>query len=191
MHRDPFSPFDRGYAFHRNWHYRGGPRRLLWFLLGAGTASLFIKHHEYHKNHQYYGHCYRAPVRPVVAPAAESSTAAAAGPEGGARGANWSWNARDIPRAVNNIPPASASSWGYPENHLDRQWEEEKKRLAAFGKQAEDTMTQLSEATLDSVLATVQSLKAKIAESKAQREKSEKQLQEKLEEERKHPHRFV
>lgn len=141
MHRDPFS-FDRSFAFHRHWHYRGGPRRFVWFMLGAGTATLFIMHHEAHKNHQYYGHCYRAPVRPIAPPSETSAaaTAAAAVSTEGASNYNWSWNGRDIPRAVNNIPPASVSSWGYPENHLDRQWEEEKKRLVAFGKQAEDTV---------------------------------------------------
>lgn len=137
MHRDPFS----SYAFHRHWHYRGGPHRLIWFLLGAGTATLFIKHREAHKLHQYYGHCFRAPVTaPAVAETAATPTLTPEGPSSpNHANSNWSWNPRDIPRAMNNIPPAS-SSWGYPENHIDRQWEEEKKRLLEFGKQAEDTV---------------------------------------------------
>jgi len=81
--------------------------------------------------------------------------------------------------------------WGYPESHRDRQWEEEKLKLQAIGQQAEDVMAKLSETTLDSVMTTMEALKQKLAEHRAQRELAQQELERQLEEQRRNPHRFV
>jgi len=52
-------------------------------------------------------------------------------------------------------------------------------------------MTKISEATLDSVMTTMEALKLKLAEHRAQREEAQRQLEEQLEEQKKNPHRFV
>ncbi|KAJ6621360.1 hypothetical protein B0H10DRAFT_2018150 [Mycena sp. CBHHK59/15] len=167
-------------GFH-SWH--AGPRRLIWFALGAASATLWITRKEAHchTNERYFGHCFRPPVQNIQQrPEPQAGTGDAS-----------QWRPRDIPSAINNIPPAPSLPWGYPEMHRDRQWEEEKIKLQALGKQAEDVMAQLSESTLDSLMATMEALKAKLAEHRAQREEAQRQLEKQLEEQRKNPHRFV
>ncbi|KAJ3483112.1 hypothetical protein NLI96_g6539 [Meripilus lineatus] len=56
-------------------------------------------------------------------------------------------------------------------------WDEDRKRMNDFGRQAQETFTELSEATLDSLLTTIEMLKAKLAEQKAQREKEDRELE--------------
>ncbi|KAJ7733247.1 hypothetical protein DFH07DRAFT_845864 [Mycena maculata] len=175
--------FVYSHGFH-SWH---GPRRAVWFIIGAASATMWMNHKEAHRqtHERYFGHCFRPPVlpmqpRPPVDGAAPSPTVDEPA----------QWRPRDIPNAINNIPPAPLP-WGYPESHRDRQWEEEKLKLQAIGKQAEDVMTKLSEATLDTVMSTMEALKLKLAEHRAQREAAQRQLEEQLEEQRRNPHRFV
>jgi len=171
--------FVYSHGFH-SWH---GPRRAVWFIIGAASATLWMSHKEAHRQNthdRYFGHCFRPPVPPMQP---RDSPAPTDDPPA-------QWRPRDIPTAINNIPPASLP-WGYPESHRDRQWEEEKIKLQAIGKQAEDVMAKLSEATLDSVMSTMEALKAKLAEHRAQREEAQRQLEKQLEEQRKNPHRFV
>ncbi|KAJ6591696.1 hypothetical protein DFH09DRAFT_1273564 [Mycena vulgaris] len=166
-------------GFH-SWH--GGPRRAIWFILGAASASMWMCRKECHSqtHERYFGHCFRPPIHPIQprTPPAEPQ------PDAG------QWRPRDIPAAVNNIPP-SQLPWGYPESHRDRQWEEEKLKLQAIGQQAEDVMAKLSEATLDSVMSTMEALKLKLAEHRAQREAAQRELEKQLEAQRNNPHRFV
>jgi hypothetical protein len=63
--------------------------------------------------------------------------------------------------------------------------------MLAWSRQAGDSMTDLSEATLDSILCTVETLKAKLAEHRAQRERQQKQLDEEFEALKKDPPRLV
>ncbi|KAJ7281799.1 hypothetical protein C8J57DRAFT_1173799 [Mycena rebaudengoi] len=167
---------------HLRFHSWAGPRRLVWFILGATAATMWHTRKEAHGHttERYFGHCFRPPVQHRPASDVQPMS-------GDAR----QWRPRDIPNTINNIPPAPALPWGYPEMHRDRQWEEEKIKLQAFGKQAEEAMTQLSEATLDSVLTTVETLKQKLVEHRAERQKAQELLEKQLEEERKNPHRFV
>ncbi|RDB20886.1 hypothetical protein Hypma_012062 [Hypsizygus marmoreus] len=141
-------------AYH-HWHYgRGGPRRFLWFFIGAAAATLWIKHKEGRNGYSgWSNHCIRPPVYPPApAPTPESS----------------SWSPRQFSRAVNNIPPADSEP-GEP--NAPQAWNEEKERVLALSQKAGDKMTELSEATLDTVLQTVEVLKAKLAEHRAEREK--------------------
>ncbi|KAJ7634121.1 hypothetical protein DFH06DRAFT_678938 [Mycena polygramma] len=168
----PHFGYSHGHGFH-SWR---GPRRTVWFLIGAASATFWSHHKEAHRqtHERYFGHCFRPPV-PAHRPADPQ-------PE--------EWRPRDIPSAINNIPPSSLP-WGYPESHRDRQWEEEKQKIQAMGRQAEDVMAKLSEATLDSIMSSMEALKVKLAEHRAQREAAQQQLEKELEEQRKNPHRFV
>jgi len=141
-----------------------------------------MNHKEAHRqtHERYFGHCFRPPVQSIQRPADPQPAA----------DEPLQWRPRDIPTTINNIPPASLP-WGYPESHRDRQWEEEKQKMQAIGRQAEDVMAKLSEATLDSVMSSMEALKVKLAEHRAQREAAQRQLEKELEEQRKNPHRFV
>jgi len=78
--------------------------------------------------------------------------------------------------------PASPQPWVLGNQQAQaQQWEEDKARLLSLSRQAGDTMTHLSEATLDSIVSTVGTLKVKLAEHRAQREQQQKQLDEELE----------
>jgi len=55
--------------------------------------------------------------------------------------------------------------WGHKE------WEEEKDRMWAMGRQAGDTMSELSEAALDNILSAVETLKSKLTEHRAERDR--------------------
>ncbi|KAJ7623315.1 hypothetical protein FB45DRAFT_925256, partial [Roridomyces roridus] len=134
------------------------------------TAALWIRHREadHHYNQdRHFGHCLRAPVAPMQPPPPV-----------------------EAPPPPARMPPPPLP-WGYPEAHRDRQWEEEKVKLQELGRQAEDVMTKFSESTLDSIMTTVEALKAKLAEHRAQREQAQRQIEKQLEEQRNNPHRFV
>ncbi|KAJ7504504.1 hypothetical protein B0H11DRAFT_1982707 [Mycena galericulata] len=163
---------------HHGFHSWRGPRRAIWFILGAASATLWMNHHEAHRqtHERYFGHCFRPPVHPIQFRTDEEPA---------------QWRPRDLPNTINNIPQAPPLPWGYPESHRDRQWEEEKIKLQAIGKQAEEVMAKLSEATVDSVLTALEALKVKLAEHRAQREEAQRQLEKQLDDQRNTPHRFV
>ncbi|KAJ7180541.1 hypothetical protein C8R46DRAFT_1069797 [Mycena filopes] len=173
--------FHPSHGFH-SWH---GPRRTVWFLIGAATATWWIHHKEAHRqtHERYFGHCFRPPVPPIQPRQPDSPPVMTAEPP------RWP-RPQDVPSTINNMPPAPLP-WGYPESHRDRQWEEEKLKLQAIGRQADEVMTKLSEATLETVMTTMEALKLKLAEHRAQREEAQRQLEQQLEEQRRNPHRFV
>ncbi|CAK5273954.1 unnamed protein product [Mycena citricolor] len=181
------------HSFH-SWH---GPRRFVWFFIGAASATLWMKHKEAHRypNDRYFGHCYR-PAVPALQPRADA-TPPPASPDAPMSPTSSppvslpiSSRAAEISSAVNHMPPASLP-WGYPESHRERQWEEEKKKLQSITRQAEDVMTKISEATVDTMLTAMEALKVKLAEHRLQREEAQRELEKKLEEQRNVPHRFV
>jgi len=171
--------FSYSHGFH-SWH---GPRRAVWFIIGAASASFWYHHKEAHRHthERYFGHCFRPPVH--YRPNEQSNTTPA-------NHEPPQWRPRDIPSTINNLPPASLP-WGYPESHKDRQWEEEKQKMQAIGRQAEEVMAKLSEEALDSIMSSMEALRVKLAEHRALREAAQRQLEKELEEQRNRPHRFV
>ncbi|KAG6909033.1 hypothetical protein DXG01_002307 [Tephrocybe rancida] len=138
----PFAPNHYWYRWHR------GPSRILWFALGAITASVWAKHRERTEWNGYPRLCARPPVpQPTLSTQAEPTDP---------------WSARGVSRAVNGVPPAQISS-------------DEQKRLAEMSASAGDKLVELSEATLDTVLTTVEVLKAKLAEHRAERDKQQEE----------------
>ncbi|KAF7331545.1 hypothetical protein MKEN_00033600 [Mycena kentingensis (nom. inval.)] len=166
--------------YHGFHHFRRGPSRILWFTLGAASAAWFVKRREAHQHttDRHFGRCWRPPVGSLPQPNSDE------------------WKLRDL----NNIPHATATEappppsplpWGYPEAHRERQWDEEKAKLQAVGRQAEDVMTKLSEDALDSVMSAMEALKRKLAEHRAERDRTQRELEKKFEDEKNSPHRFV
>jgi hypothetical protein len=92
------------------WHSWHRPSRLIWFVLGAGAATWFIKHNDMRYGHdeQRIGFCRRAPIQPP--PSLQSHD----------------WNATTGPQNP---------SW---DQQRSRQWEEDKARLMALGQTAGD-----------------------------------------------------
>ncbi|KAG6890089.1 hypothetical protein C0995_012038 [Termitomyces sp. Mi166 len=134
-------PYAPGHFWYRRWNH--GPSRILWFTFGAIAASLWARHRERVHWHG-HSHCFRPPVQqPVLSTQTESVDP---------------WSARGVSRAVNGIAPEPMTN-------------DDKKRLAEIGVSAGDKLVELSEATLDIVLTTVEILKAKLAEHRAEREK--------------------
>jgi len=130
-------------------YFRRGPSRIVWFILGGAAASWWIKHKEMRTHERYMGYCHRKPVYP--APPASTSDGSAA---------NQDVNA--------NAQPGSTTMpvvWG------NKEWEDEKDRMWAVGRQAGDTMSELSEAALDNILSAVETLKSKLTEHRAERDR--------------------
>ncbi|KAH9924748.1 uncharacterized protein B0H18DRAFT_955357 [Fomitopsis serialis] len=182
----------RGFRRHRR------APRLLWFLIGAGTATFWIKSHQAHEWKA--RHCWRdrIPQDAYPVPSGSGAQAYATGNTPGAeeqkrecgRRWGWSWSSKDghrpsqSPSSVQETPAATVPGQAQaqaphvlPAPMPTDRWDEERHRVQALGKQATDTISELSEATLDSVLATVQSLKVKLAEARTQREQHLQQMQ--------------
>ncbi|KAF5355303.1 hypothetical protein D9758_005980 [Tetrapyrgos nigripes] len=168
--------------------------RLLWFALGAASATLFIWHKEAHhaRNSRYWGNCFRAPVQVPghigglggaalneVLPSGMSPGASNVNKDACSTWARAPKTANnEKPTATPNPPPPLPAPvpWGFESFEQQRiQWEQDRERLIA---KAQDAMTELSEATLDSIASTVESLKAKLAEHRAQREKQQRLIEE-------------
>ncbi|EJF64232.1 hypothetical protein DICSQDRAFT_53887 [Dichomitus squalens LYAD-421 SS1] len=142
----------------RYWHHahRCGPTRsrLLWFVLGAGVASWWHVHKE-HAGWYQARHCGRDRIPQHAYPA-----------PGAPLPPSFSIPAAPSPDAQNAPTPGTVDKW-------DRERAPEKDVV----QQATETITELSEATLNNLLVTVESLKAKLAEHRMQREQQERELQ--------------
>ncbi|KAG7091546.1 hypothetical protein E1B28_010575 [Marasmius oreades] len=104
--------------------------RFFWFLLGAGAATWWSRHHQ--------GHCdgfnHRRRLESSPAPTAQPSIGANAGAD---------------------------------------QWEVDRARFREVSRQVGDTVTDMSEASLEMLLTTVQAMKEKLAQHRMERERSE------------------
>jgi len=181
------------YPYYHMHYFHRGPRRLVWFILGGVAATWWIKHKEMRAHERYMGYCARQPIQPAAPPAPAPS------PEMNGNAPSQNQNT--------NVPPRT--HWGgNPEAHYEasratpspppmpfgwsnQQWEEEKEKMWAMGRQAGDTMSELSESTLENVLSTVESLKAKLAEHRAEREQQRKLFEQQMEERKKEPRHYV
>jgi len=128
-------------GFHR--YYRRGPSRLLWFALGAGTVLFYFKHRLMSADENRFGFCRRI------------------------HSLRSSQQTND--RAAGDTHGGPSIGWG----PRDQQWEGDKARLMDMhmGQQVNAAMSEASEATLDSVLNIMTSLKARLAQHRAERER--------------------
>jgi len=156
------------YHHHGHWHhFHRGPRRFFWFLIGAGVATFWIKSKEENRERAmgmgWWGHCHRQAIQAAPAPVQsyeQSPAHASARPWGWRPDERWANGAHPAPRAVASDSAQSPIAEGGMRSQQET------------GKQAGDKLVELSEATLDTVLTTVEVLKAKLAEHRAEREKT-------------------
>ncbi|KAJ3565111.1 hypothetical protein NP233_g7851 [Leucocoprinus birnbaumii] len=99
-----------------------------------------------------------------------------------------SFSFKDIPRSINNIPPAG---WSWGEKQETEKFKEKQDQLAELRKQATDAMSDMTEATLESILSGAEALKAKLIASRELRKQQEEQLRREIEEQEKNPPRLI
>ncbi|KAJ7486101.1 hypothetical protein B0H11DRAFT_2016945 [Mycena galericulata] len=135
--------------------------RFLWFFLGAGVGAWWATSKKINIDCQVH----------------RTLPAAPSGPVQQMPGSNGSATENNAPMAYN---------YNYNINPRDV-WEQERARIREVSRSAGDTVAELSEATLNTVLQATEALKAKMAEHRALREQ-ERQLEE---ERRRNPPRYV
>jgi hypothetical protein len=117
--------------------YRYGPSRLLWFVIGAGAATWWHKHHEMNSYWGHWGHCRRAAIQGAIPnPGAPDGSAS----NSTMKTSESSFSFKDIPKTINNIPPAG---WGWGERKDTEKYQEEQDRLADVRKQALEAVSSL------------------------------------------------
>ena len=120
--------------------YPRHPSRALWFILGAGTAALWIKHRERCRaiEGRSYGHCVRQqPIAPP--PQSQSSGSGEASPNLNKPGGPQSINVcQTFSRTIDNIIPVDG--WSFSERKQMERWEEEKEKMVDFTLKATDTV---------------------------------------------------
>jgi hypothetical protein len=117
--------------------YYGGPSRFIWFAIGAGAATFWHKCHQMNYNGAPWGHCRRSAIQqqhpypnpPPTNPDGSSTPTQAQ---------ESSFSYKDIPKRINNIPPANWE-WGQEKERLRNQEDED--RLADLRRQATETVS--------------------------------------------------
>ncbi|KAG2157836.1 uncharacterized protein EDB93DRAFT_818988 [Suillus bovinus] len=166
--------------YHR--HYFRGPSRIVWFVLGAGVATFWNCSHKMREHRAQYFPCVMQPHR--VEGSGENTTPIYSKPDAsGPAPQEHRWNFIYKRQHDHN----GDGTMGFNQ----REWEEDKERLKEIQKRAEDAMLDMSESTLESIVSTVEALKIKLAQHKAQREQERKNYEEELERQRKAPLRYV
>ncbi|KAF8817563.1 hypothetical protein BYT27DRAFT_7216642 [Phlegmacium glaucopus] len=164
------------------YQYYRGPSRIVWFLIGAVTASWWLKRKD--ADSRIFGHCMRLQYQtppPIGNPSfAPDGAPSNIGPFTPSVPDFRSVTFRDIPRAFNHIPPAH---WG----EQQQSWQQEKEHLANISRKVTDAMADLTEATLESVLSAAEALKAKLAEHRANREHQQNIIDQQIQETRNLP----
>ncbi|KAF5346568.1 hypothetical protein D9758_013453 [Tetrapyrgos nigripes] len=180
--------------------------RLFWFVVGAGAATWWHKHHDESHHIQQgsgpsHGGCSSqsnkswgqgAPNNGGVGlsanPMASSNSNSQAQPT------NGSWNtslSSRIPSwsggfGVDMSPPQAT-----PEQATSSVVFEERKKIMDLGQHIGNTVSELSEATLDTLMSSAAALKAKLTEQRLQRERLEQERKQEEEYRRMNPPRYV
>ena len=129
------------YPYYHMHHFHRAPRRFIWFILGGAAATWWFKHKEMRAYERYMGYCVQKPVLPATLPAP--------GPEVNGTTPNQSQNPYAPPRthwgssgqAQYEAPRASPPPAAMPFGWNNQQWEEEKEKMWAMGRQAGDTVS--------------------------------------------------
>ncbi|OBZ73557.1 hypothetical protein A0H81_06026 [Grifola frondosa] len=169
------------YACHRH------GSRLIWFVIGAGVATFWLKSKEAHEWKA--RHClrdripqqaYPAPGTPPAPPTTPAPSGSLQehrehfwGPRG--EGGRPGWGSGPWTATTNPPPPPPPPHVPPTPMPTDR-WEEERQLMQSLGKQATETISEFSEATLEKLLSTAENLKSKLAEQRALREQHEQQM---------------
>ncbi|KDQ61769.1 hypothetical protein JAAARDRAFT_190495 [Jaapia argillacea MUCL 33604] len=165
-------------------HYYGGygrrPARLFWFILGGLATAWWFKSHENRSVEGWKSRCRRVKEAPVDADPPTAGAPPYAPPPSIQAQAQARFEDGGSPTWGTGQPGQQQAAPQY----VPANWEEEKERMMAMKAKASDTMTEISEATLDGILSTVSSLKSKLADHKARMEEEKKRQEQILEEQR-------
>ncbi|KAI0051005.1 hypothetical protein FA95DRAFT_421436 [Auriscalpium vulgare] len=143
-----------GFASHHwprfgGYHHYGGPRRIIWFALGAVAATVWARTRDSHV----FGGCDTRRVRWESENGwrrrEEAGAAIVAAPAAAAEVVSGREPQREV---VYRAAPQS------PEQGVS--WEAEREKVRELGRSAGETVSELSEATIDSMLAGLQGLKS-------------------------------
>ncbi|KAJ2925920.1 hypothetical protein H1R20_g11172, partial [Candolleomyces eurysporus] len=157
------------------YRYRRGPSRILWFIVGAGAASWYIKRHQ-------SGHANSVQWQP-------SSN----GPNQQQYGSTPSVQAPPQPSHYpTQAPPIYQNSQQppVPQQHPEPPVQVAKAEDSVINQGVSEAMN-LAETTLESILGTAQALKLQLADQRAERERQQKEAEKKREEELRTPPRWV
>ncbi|KIJ65690.1 hypothetical protein HYDPIDRAFT_187395 [Hydnomerulius pinastri MD-312] len=145
------------HPFHHVYLHRG-PSRIFWFILGAGAATWWHYSRSMREHRAQYFPCVMQQRR-LEGQNGDTSgySPRPSDPPAPQEGGRWVWKA----------------SWGPDQDGTvgwkQREWDEDKERLKNMQKRAGDAVVDMSESTLDSIVSAAESLKAKLAEHRAQR----------------------
>src|SRR6266550_4003073 len=123
------------------------PSRAFWFLVGAASANLKIKHREY-RNIEWggYGPCVRQRAIQSASQQqgalAEPSRSNVAPPTSPSLTAQTPETLHSVSRAINNLPPADG--WRFGERRQMEKWEEDKEKLIDLTLRATDAVSIVS-----------------------------------------------
>ncbi|KAI0741904.1 hypothetical protein C8Q80DRAFT_1274253 [Daedaleopsis nitida] len=174
-----------------------GTHRLLWFVFGVGAATWWHRHKDVHgwaeARRAWSERIPQNPYDPTIPAAlppsyqqpesgAENLAGAAAPPSPPGHKVKWErwgwdeWGKGPWRGHEDANPKARWERWGWHRNTTGTQgpWSRPSEEKDAL-QQAPDGTTEVSEVTLNNLLATVESLKARLAEQ--QREQQERELQ--------------
>jgi hypothetical protein len=159
------------------------------------TPSPYPYSHPHHHAHWSWGFArersFQHPPPPHSPPGGTPNSSVNAGASGqGPMGSVLPTASTESPSIPTPAVQTQTAPWGF-ESRSEQQkkdWEQERDKLLA---KAQDTMTELSESTLDTLSSTVEALKAKLAEHRAKHEQQQKLIDKELEEQKKKPVRYV
>jgi hypothetical protein len=121
-------------------HYRRGPSRIVWFIIGGVFTALWFRHKEFPDNYRTVGYCVRRAVQP---PPTQQNNSAPPHPHASDAG-------NDAGGLDSRPPTASPPQASRNPEHPPLGWEEEKQRMLALGRQAGDTVSVFSRRRFES-----------------------------------------
>ncbi|THH12820.1 hypothetical protein EW146_g7332 [Bondarzewia mesenterica] len=178
MTRPYFSPFYPGMGYHQYYWRRGGHRGL-WFLFGALATLAWVKHKERERIEGssagcgwHYGHTRARDGTEHVRRDGDMLTQQ--------RRDHWVGNSAAIAPVRDDEQRVDPVVRPHLPEETDRDmfghtWDGEREKVKELGRYAGETMSELSEATLDSMLAGLQGLKARLAEHRADQQQQTEQ----------------
>jgi len=143
-----------------------GPTRLVWFGIGSVATWAWIRHHEDRRRlHDHQGWCpARADYRPQTQTQTQN-TPREWNPM--TTGQGQAWAAHHQGQGTNGAAPAPAPAPGTPpQSPADQDYE----RLRQIGRNAEETISGMSEATIDTMMGALQRLKDRLEERRGQQQ---------------------
>ncbi|KAJ4482590.1 hypothetical protein J3R30DRAFT_3700137 [Lentinula aciculospora] len=139
---------------------------LLWLFIGAGAATVYARRHQ-HEGFQSGGSAHGCHSRISRSSASPPEVAQPPSPQRDTFFPDAPWNNHSASAPPSqNIPNTSSTS------SLDP-WAAEKERMREIGSQVGVNVLEFSESTLDTLLTSIASMKARVVQQRLDREKQE------------------